>query len=83
MQLANREDPNQQIEYATEDLHHLIHSLKLFRLPKNLVGSPINLAEPLPGGFDSSGFINYVFAQVGKPLERTHASMWGNNGHSR
>src|SRR5699024_3928765 len=33
-----------------------------------------------PSGFDSSGFVNYVFQQHGVDLNRTHADMWENNG---
>lgn len=47
---------------------------------KDLVGKPYVPAGTTPAGFDSSGFINYAFAEVGVPLERTHASMWASNG---
>lgn len=46
----------------------------------SLLGSPYVSGGTTPAGFDSSGFINYVFNQVGISLDRTHASMWANNG---
>lgn len=50
-------------------------------IAQDLVGSPYTFGGNSPAGFDSSGFINYVFAQVGVDLDRTHADMWNNNGH--
>jgi len=47
---------------------------------QSLVGSPYAPAGTTPKGFDSSGFINYVFKSAGVDLNRTHASMWANNG---
>ncbi len=47
---------------------------------QSLVGSPYAPAGTTPKGFDSSGFINYVFKSAGVDLNRTHASMWVNNG---
>lgn len=49
-------------------------------IAQSLVGSPYQWGGTTPDGFDSSGFINYVFAQVGIQLDRTHAGMWANNG---
>ena len=47
---------------------------------QSLVGSPYAPAGTTPAGFDSSGFINYVFKSAGVDLNRTHAAMWENNG---
>lgn len=47
---------------------------------QGLVGKPYVFGGTTPSGFDSSGFINYVFNQVGVNLNRTHADMWVNNG---
>ncbi|WP_188456219.1 C40 family peptidase [Virgibacillus oceani] len=50
-------------------------------IAESLVGSPYTFGGTTPEeGFDSSGFINYVFDQAGISLERTHAQMWKNNG---
>ncbi|HLR22280.1 MAG TPA: NlpC/P60 family protein [Pseudogracilibacillus sp.] len=47
---------------------------------QSLVGSPYVMGGTTPSGFDSSGFVNYVFQQHGVDLNRTHADMWANNG---
>ena len=47
---------------------------------KALNGKPYVAGGESPAGFDSSGFINYVFEQQGVELERTHAGMWASNG---
>ena len=46
----------------------------------SLVGSAYVPGGTTPAGFDSSGFINYVFNQAGVSLERTHQGMWDSNG---
>lgn len=47
---------------------------------KDLVGSPYVFGGTSPSGFDSSGFINYVFDKEGVNLSRTHDAMWVNDG---
>src|SRR5699024_6497477 len=47
---------------------------------KSLIGSDYVSGGETPEGFDSSGFINYVFKQQGISLSRTHAGMWANDG---
>jgi len=47
---------------------------------QNLVGTPYTFGGTTPTAFDSSGFVNYVFAQEGIDLNRTHADMWKNDG---
>ncbi|UJL47370.1 C40 family peptidase [Virgibacillus sp. NKC19-16] len=50
-------------------------------IAQSLVGTPYSWGGTDPAtGFDSSGFINYTFAQAGIDLDRTHAAMWANNG---
>ncbi|WP_428911981.1 NlpC/P60 family protein [Niallia sp. Krafla_26] len=77
--LGNSEDPNQQKDYPIVDLSSYSQS-DIVSIAQNLVGSPYQFGGTTPTGFDSSGFINYVFSQVGIPLERTHTAMWANNG---
>src|SRR5699024_2679931 len=48
-------------------------------IAQSLEGSPYAPAGTTPKGFDSSGFINYVFESAGVDLNRTHAAMWANN----
>jgi len=55
-------------------------NVDIVSIAKSLVGSPYRFGGTTPDGFDSSGFINYVFSQVGIQLDRTHAGMWANNG---
>lgn len=49
-------------------------------IARSLVGSPYVGGGTTPAGFDSSGFINYVFKQAGVDLNRTHQGMWDNDG---
>ncbi|TFJ93287.1 C40 family peptidase [Lentibacillus salicampi] len=54
---------------------------EIISIAQSLVGTPYEYGGESPQtGFDSSGFINYVFAQAGIDLDRTHADMWANNG---
>lgn len=74
--LTISEAPNQQTKSATTQASQS----DVVSIANSLVGSPYTPGGTTPAGFDSSGFINYVFAEVGIPLDRTHASMWANNG---
>src|SRR5699024_3508833 len=48
---------------------------------QSLVGESYTSGGETPSeGFDSSGFINYVFEQNGTDLSRTHAQMWASDG---
>ncbi|WP_059104875.1 C40 family peptidase [Shouchella shacheensis] len=47
---------------------------------KSVLGTPYVWGGTTAAGLDSSGFINYVFAQNGVSLSRTHAEMWVNDG---
>lgn len=49
-------------------------------IAQSLVGTPYVFGGTTTEGFDSSGFINYVFKEAGVDLNRTHQAMWDNDG---
>lgn len=70
------EEPNVQVASVSTDSASGIVSIA-----QSLVGTPYVFGGTSPDtGLDSSGFINYAFAQEGISLERTHAGMWASNG---
>lgn len=73
-ELKIKEAPNEQTKSETTTQSEVVS------IAESLIGSPYQFGGTTPAGFDSSGFINYVFAQVGVQLDRTHAAMWENNG---
>lgn len=53
---------------------------EIVSIAKSLIESPYEFGGETPAGFDSSGFINYVFDQVGIDLSREHSDMWTSDG---
>ncbi|SFB36182.1 Putative peptidoglycan binding domain-containing protein [Lentibacillus halodurans] len=49
-------------------------------IAENLIGTPYVWGGTTPDGFDSSGFVSYVFDQVGINLHRTEHDMWTSDG---
>jgi|SRR5690625_2308498 len=79
IQETTEDAPNAQTASVTVDQPAASQS-DVVSIAESLVGSPYAPAGTTPAGFDSSGFINYVFNSVGVDLNRTHADMWVNNG---
>src|SRR5699024_6535418 len=73
-------DSAEQIQITTGNDSGNANSGDAVATAESLVGSPYVAGGTTPSGFDSSGFINYVFNQQGKSLNRTHAGMWANDG---
>lgn len=48
---------------------------------KSLLGTPYKWGGTTPDGFDCSGFLNYVYEQVGYELPRTTNAIWIESGH--
>jgi peptidoglycan hydrolase-like protein with peptidoglycan-binding domain len=74
------EAPQQETKSVTVESTSAPSNSDVVSTAKNLVGSAYVPGGTTPAGFDSSGFINYVFEQAGISLDRTHQGMWDNNG---
>ncbi|HET7579458.1 MAG TPA: peptidoglycan-binding protein [Bacillales bacterium] len=48
----------------------------LIAFAKELIGVPYQWGGTTPGGFDCSGFVDYVFQNIGVNLPRTTSSLW-------
>ncbi|MEK3854808.1 LysM peptidoglycan-binding domain-containing protein [Cytobacillus sp. FSL H8-0458] len=48
---------------------------------KKYIGSPYEWAGSTPAGFDCSGYLNYVYSNVGISIPRTVASIWDATKH--
>ncbi|MEN1968785.1 NlpC/P60 family protein [Lentibacillus sp. N15] len=80
-ELTITEAPDQQTKSETVENTSTESTSNVVSIAESLVGTPYTFGGSTPEeGFDSSGFVNYVFDQVGIPLDRTHAEMWENNG---
>ncbi|UTR13220.1 NlpC/P60 family protein [Salipaludibacillus sp. LMS25] len=68
--VSSSEDKNRSLSSAAVATDRLINDAK------SLLGSPYVWGGTTPDGFDSSGFIHYVFRQNGIDLPRTHREYW-------
>ncbi|ARI78935.1 C40 family peptidase [Halobacillus mangrovi] len=68
-------------EASSEDSESVsVSQSEVVSIAKNLIGTPYVWGGTSPDGFDSSGFIQYVFNQAGVDLSRTERDMWKYDG---
>lgn len=72
---------NAKLSAKTSNVHTSANNAELITVAKNLQGTPYRWGGESPGGFDCSGFINYVFEKADIHLPRTVSEMW-NHGIS-
>lgn len=54
-----------------------VNNARVLEIAARYLGTPYRYGGQAPGGFDCSGFVKYVYGQVGIELPRTAASQYG------
>ncbi|HET7627253.1 MAG TPA: NlpC/P60 family protein [Bacillales bacterium] len=74
---GDNKSKTQTVKQTDENKHAESSSLSaLVDYAKNFLGSPYAWGGTSPGGFDCSGYVQYVFAHFGYDLPRTTARLW-------
>ncbi|MCA0174244.1 C40 family peptidase [Bacillus sp. RAR_GA_16] len=80
MSALSAEDSGATEPTSNEESTESVSQSDVVSTAKSLIGTPYVWGGTTPDGFDSSGFIQYVFNEAGVDLSRTERDMWKYDG---